>query len=523
MQHSDFIPASRPVLANPADTGKWLDGKRFADCSQTCAAFAGLLSELEEAPPQASALVAILETLRSPMRAALEEQTRRFAGRALPLSAVEQTAFVLCRDLWLAQMRVWHRLLRASWKTPALVPDRARLALRMLESLAGLLIAHLAARREISAEHWHRTHQTYALAEREGLAQVEVGTANNDRTSTCAAVYARVLLLQLANPAALAQREFAWAQRWARRWAPKVQLARATQGQGGLAVDLDSGSGALWAAAGDHAASLRFVDCALVAQSLRARLKKLAAGETPESLGLGKDCAPRAAQDLLNNLLHCWSDSPQQRQFPRRSSSGRAELVASFAGMHRALGGVFPEAGKTPWDYSRRRNESLQVFQRTTPLPLSPAATEGWESLDESANGFRLRRSGCGSRLAHRQLVAVRPGGADQFILCEIRWLVQGEDGSLHIGAKALPGLPQACTVCPPIGNDLPHNGWTQAFALPLSKGLAPNLVLPFGWYKEGRELDLKLGDEQFRVRLDELVERGHDYQRVRFAAIAPG
>lgn len=47
--------------------------------------------------------------------------------------------------------------------------------------------------------------------------------------------------------------------------------------------------------------------------------------------------------------------------------------------------------------------------------------------------------------------------------------------------------------------------------------------VFPIGWYQQGRELELKLDDEQFRIRLDELVERGHDYQRARFATISNG
>ncbi|OFZ99069.1 MAG: hypothetical protein A3H35_19055 [Betaproteobacteria bacterium RIFCSPLOWO2_02_FULL_62_17] len=524
MQHSDFIPASHPVLADPASCDKWLERERFTDSNHACAAFIGLLDALEDAPPQAPACVLILEKLRAPVQAALDEQSRRYAGRALPLAPAENAAFISSCDLWLAQTRAWRRLFRASFANPALASDRARLALRTLECIAGLLTTEFAARREIDPTHWQWLHQGYALAEKENLAQVEVGAQDSPNTTTCAAVYAHVLLVHLANCAALAQREFLWAGRWARRWASKVRLWRSAQNSGGLAVNLEGMAGAQWTPTGTPGAALRFVDCAPVARSIRSRLQKLAEGAAPETLGLGKDCPPSAAQMLLNTLLHCWSDAPQSRQFPRRSTTGTTELVTSFAGIHQAIADADFDGDGAPWDYSRNRVEQIQVFQRVVDArAVTPgvALPERWQTLDESANGFRLRRGAAGVRLAHRQLVAVRPGGASQFILCEIRWLTQGQDNSINIGAKALPGLPQACAVRPIKAGPLQSGAWTQAFALPLSKGLAPNLVLPIGWYQQGHELDLKLGGEQFRIRLDELVERGHDYHRVRFAAVS--
>lgn len=147
MQHSDFLPASRPALVDPASCDKWLERERFTDSDHACAAFIGLLDELEDAPPQAPVCVLILEKLRAPMHAALEEQSRRFAGKALPLSSAEKAAFARSCDLWLAQTRAWRRLLRASWSNPGLASDRARLALRTLECTAGLLTTQFAAPR----------------------------------------------------------------------------------------------------------------------------------------------------------------------------------------------------------------------------------------------------------------------------------------------------------------------------------------------------------------------------------------
>lgn len=526
MQHSDFLPAPRPALVDLASCDKWLDRERFTDPHHACTAFIGLLDEIEDAPPQAPACVRILEKLRIPMLAALDEQSRRFAGKPLPLNPSENAAYLCNRDLWLAQIRAWRRLLRASWSNQELAPERARLALRTLEATAGLLSAQLKARHEIAAGHWRWLHQGYALAEKENLALIEVGSPDSTNTTSCIAVYAQLLLLQLANTGALAQREFLWTSRWARRWASKVCLWRSAENGGGLAVDLEGQAGPQWTRAGTPGAALRFIDCAQVARSIRARLQRLAEGATPESLGLGKDCPPVATQELLNTLLHCWSDKPQTRQFPRRASSGTTELVTSFAGIHQAIAGTASPNQASPWDYTRLRVEQIQVFQRVVGAQLAApgiAMTETWESLDESANGFRLRRKGDGARIAHRQLVALRPGGANQFILCEIRWLCAEPDESICIGAKALPGLPQACAIRPAKTSPLDDHTWTKAFALPLSRNLSPNLVLPIGWYQPDRELELKLGDEKFQVRLDEIVGRGHDCQRAGFTVIRSG
>jgi len=528
MQHSDFLPASRPILADLASCDRWLTRERITDSDRACAAFIGLLDQLEDAPPSALVCAQIMERLRKPMRVALEEQSRRYAGKPLPLAPAEASAFLRSRDLWLAQIRAWRRLMRTGWNKPALAPVRYRLALRTLECIAGLIMEYLAARQCVSAEHWCWLHQAYEFVEKEDMAETEIANEDNANSLTCMAIYMRVLLLQLANPAALSQREFEWSRRWSARWAGKARLWRSAADGGGLAVDFASDAGAQWVAAGTPGGALRFIDCEELRRSIRSRIRKLEAGATPEELHLGKDCPPFAARELLNTLLQCWSDAPKVRQFPRRASSGQIELVASFADIHRAIAGTTFDNDVSPWNYTRQQVEQIHLFHKiATALATQKCEVkaERWETLDESANGFRLQRSGAGARLAHRQLVALRPRGAGQYILCDVRWLNQNgvESDRLEMGAKAMPGLPQACALRGASG--VPGNGgtWTQAFVLPLSKGLAPNLVVPIGWYQHGRELDLKLQDEQFRVRLDEVIERGNDYQRVSFTAISGG
>ena len=528
MQHSDFLPFSRPVLFDVASCDRWLARERITDSDRACAAFIGLLDQLEDAPPSAMVCVRILERLRAPMHVALEEQSRRYAGKPLPLAPAEAAAHDRSRDLWLAQTRAWRRLLRAGWKLSELAQLRSRLTLRTLESIAGLLTAGLAARHAIAPEHWRWLHQGYEFAEKEDMAECEITGEDEVGALTCNAIYLRVLLLQLANPAALSQREFEWTRQWAARWAGKARLWRSAANGGGLAVDFASDTGARWVAAGTPGATLRFIDCENLRRTIRQRVRKLDAGTPPEALHLGRDCPPFAARELLNNLLRCWSDAPVSRRFPRHDAFGATDLVASFAEIHKAISGGAFEDDFSPWNYTRQQVEQIHLFHKIASAMAtqkSDARIERWETVDQSANGFRLRRSTDGSRLTHRQLVAIKPRDASQYILCGLRWLAQGggDACNLEVGAMAMPGLPQACALRSSSGGPTNGGAWTQAFVLPQPKGLAPNLVIPIGWYQSGRELDMKLHSGQFRVRLGELLERGHDYQRVGFAAISAG
>src|SRR5260370_37546129 len=115
-------------------------------------------------------------------------------------------------------------------------------------------------------------------------------------------------------------------------------------------------------------------------------------------------------------------------------------------------------------------------------------------------------------RLAHRQLVALRPSGARQFILCHVDWLIEGPDQTLTIGARAWKGEAQACAVR---RSDRSAQERSAALILPVAPGLSQAHVLPSGWYRRAGELELELGNAIRRVTLAGLLERGFDYERV--------
>jgi hypothetical protein len=186
---------------------------------------------------------------------------------------------------------------------------------------------------------------------------------------------------------------------------------------------------------------LRFLDLTRVARSIDARIQRLDAGAEPASLGLGSDCTRLAAQDLLKTLRGAWLDSPPARDFPRRESPSPIELVSGFAAIHHAIEGNPTAANSAgPSSYSYGEAERLHVFQGSDTRDAREQSLESWETLEESDEGFKLRRRTPGMRLAHRQLVALRPSGARQFILCHVDWLVEGAGRCIDAAGRAGPG-----------------------------------------------------------------------------------
>jgi hypothetical protein len=223
MTHSDFLPASRPVLWDVRGCDEWLARATLADSHRAGSAFLTLLEELEDAPPRHAAYLQILERLREPILIAQEESTKKFTAKALPLGHAESAAFSQACDLWTAFLRAYRRLLRAALKgsRPELASSLALLCERTIECAGELIGLHFLARREVGEDAWHRLHETYALALRRGLADVVV-TEPGSRTpvsSSCTVAYVHPLMLALAHPYGLKERELAWTRRWAHRWA----------------------------------------------------------------------------------------------------------------------------------------------------------------------------------------------------------------------------------------------------------------------------------------------------------------
>ena len=105
-------------------------------------------------------------------------------------------------------------------------------------------------------------------------------------------------------------------------------------------------------------------------------------------------------------------------------------------------------------------------------------------------------------------------------MLAQVRWLMEGNDGSLNAGLRLLPGLPAAIAVRS-YGLNAANEKYVPALTLTEVAALKspPTLILPAGWYKPKRVVEVFV-QQPLRVRLLELIERGPDFERMSYEVL---
>jgi hypothetical protein len=215
------------------------------------------------------------------------------------------------------------------------------------------------------------------------------------------------------------------------------------------------------------------------------------------------------------------------RAAERRGGAAAAEVCAGLPAIHYFVSGRAFRPGAGQRELSALEREEIATFghvsHREEAEEVQAAARgyacESWRVEDESVLGVKMmRESGVSARrIAHGQLVALRPAGGRGFQLGHVRWLMTTDAGELACGVKYLPGIPQAVAVRG-TGVNAVDERYVQAIALgavPALKSPA-TLVLPSGWFRPKRVIEALMRTTT-RLRLLEILERGADFERVSF------
>jgi len=219
-------------------------------------------------------------------------------------------------------------------------------------------------------------------------------------------------------------------------------------------------------------------------------------------------------------------------QTPRAANRDRANLDVQacndMAAIHYYIsGGMFRQPGRQT-ELTHKQRDEIATFGRVSERQQEDYRVaqgfvlEHWQLADQSAQGMRIvRRAGNpGNRYAHGQLVAVRPSDIKSFILGQVRWIACADNGDFSAGIRLLPGLPAPVAVRS--SGNAPSDKYAQALSLTAAPSLnaPPSLVLPLGWYRPGRVIEVFV-DTPVQARLTELLERGCDFERVAYDVIA--
>lgn len=494
-----------------------------------------LLDSLLATPPDNESYFRLLEQLRLPVAFSNDELAKRYQNKPLPLGDVEETFFQSVVSLWQKMARAYTHCAGESVPEEDEATHALRIATvlhRCIHYIGQAIMAHQRARRELCWGLWHDLHGFYASAEEWGVASLAVSDALDPlhRSTHCAAAYVSIILCEMASCYSLSVRDQLLVYRWAQLWAPLVSLHPARPGESlpAFVIDLMQDTALRPVADCLQTEYLRRLDISHLAAHLRQIRQQLRQKTPPAQLALGEDCTSGQCARLLDILFAPWSHARPARKFRRHAMSGTVRLCTGFEEMHYFVSGEVFEQPENVRTYSRKEFDSLFAFrhqvdpQQTLNVRREQLAygVDTWEVVNQSANGFRLMRSTSGRKMVHGQLIALCPHDGARFFLATTTWLMQEENGGLIAGVRSLPGIPLAIAARTIEQAGEPAGKYHRSFLLPAVPAVSaePSLVLPQGWFRSGRVVEL-FGEGAWRVKLLQTLEEGPDFERVSFIA----
>lgn len=528
-------PRATPQFVDAQSCKTWLEELPLANAAIAQQDILGELEVFNSFPTSSANRLSVLEALRETVSFVQMEQAKRFMNRALPMAQAESAAFEDTIELW-EQMRLGYlRCLQAAVGGDAGMRAQAALLAQRLAAYSGLkMFHHFRAYREVPPADWRSLHEVYAQAEALGVAEEDVKDhLNRDiHDSSPRIAYVRALLMGIANPHELGQRSLTFVAFLLERWASKVAVMRNPlldpDGVPPLVVDLaGERPPERLDAATPLPAEPRYLDTRKLAKSLRNRVALLRKGESPAQLGLGEDCVQPSCEQTLVFLFRLWCQAKPPHALANRASHITAQVTNDMEAIHHYMSAGSQRRSVEAKELTQQQRQELETLGRLRRLDSEQYtsargyALEEWTIEEDSATELHiLRPAGQGAkRYAHGQLLAVRPPDASGFILGQVRWLIGATNGDLRAGVKLMPGIATATAVRATGLNDKSERPvCALAVAAVPAVNSPPSLVLPAGWYKPKRVLEV-VGEKTYSVRLTDVLERGADFERVAYEA----
>lgn len=512
---------------------RWLSQLQLTNIQAAHQAISGEIEKLNRYALPPAERLAVLEALRETAVFVQSEYAKRLAGKPLPLNTAETAALNGVISLWQAMITGYQHCLQACLAgEPALTTNKALICQRCMCFLGQLIQEYYRVGYEFDPELWRQLHRLYAFTEEHGIAPVAVQDSLNTQAGadTCGAAYIKTVLICQANPYELSRKQLQLIDRWLTGWSAEVSitptLPPAEDGVLPLMVDLNGSGCTHHLKNAQINPGTRYLDMSALSKLLRTKSALLRQGQSPVELELGTDCVQPACSQFLTYLHQQWCEGRFPRFFERQAVNIGAEVCYGLAGIHLYVQGKPFKQPRKGGDLTADERKQLAAFGHVvsktgrTPISEFGVPLETWKIQDQSALGMRILRDGKGGeRLAHTQIVGVRPADSDAFVLGVIRWIMVNRDGFPQAGVRTLPGLPQPIALRAYGLNVSATEPYVQAFLLPQVPALQtpPSLVMPSGWFKSKRVVETFHNQMSQNVKLEYLIEKGLGYERASF------
>src|SRR5258706_4675172 len=319
-----FAPDAAPEFSDAATAKAWLESVPLANVAAVQHQLLAQVKEFNRYATRAVSRLGTLEAMREAVQFVQIEQARRFTNRALPMAEAESTVFDDTLALWEAMHVGYLHCLQAIGTDEPGIRAQAGMVCQRVLAYTGLKMFHYhRAYRQVPAREWRALHDGYARAEELGVAEDAVKDyLNRDVNDTSPRIgYMRALLLGMANPNELSQRQLTFVAFLLERWAEKVEISAEQPEEDMPPLIVDLRSDLCPEREGAEAAESRYLDVKRLAKSLRNRIGLLRKGESPAKLALGEDCVQPSCEQLLVFLFRQWCQAKPPRGVERKHAS----------------------------------------------------------------------------------------------------------------------------------------------------------------------------------------------------------
>ncbi len=502
-------PVSAPALlfSDAAGARDWIAGQPLAN-SEQLTDLLGQIRAVDASTLPLSDRYHVLAVLRGAVVRSQAGLESRYAHKALPPNADAAEAFMLSRDLWRALSLAFLRMVPGLSSAKATVPlHRAAVTLRQEH------FAHVLAGYDTPVVLNKLLYDVLALAEEFGILRTPVADPDLDYLGEAplAGLIAWAWSLAAVDPYSLSLSQLTVASRAFSRWkdlavfqgqpdddarSRSVSLARLLPG-----VQLTEG-GPGW------------IDMRGVVRKIRRRIESLEAGESPESLKLGRDLSAPACIDLLRRLdlaLKNTGGAKPAESHPVALSFG-AE-AAYIAIERRPLNPSGMDSRSSAMNHERMAIFGFDnVANMTSAVMRVDVPSETWQLAGERV----IRLPGGASRHLAPCLVALadeNPAGVQLGVLQSLKLT---EDGCLSGAIRWFPEAPLAARLRR-AGPVLAKTPRVPAFVLSDEKGGKSFFLIVSPTAGVRSDTAIALDDSPVEhVLVGDVVERGSDF--VRFA-----
>lgn len=449
-------PAPNSFNTSPGSVRRWVDDLPLLNTGLTRQLLDDTLDELNTLEIPAENRYTALELLATSVICVIDALRKQFLDRPLPLQTADRAAadqaLKTCN-----RMATGYRILADDLGRLPYQESQLAVAIhRALRYLSELLLMHYQIYVPYPRGLWQAIHALYALAEECGVttSRVTDPTAPGNDQSTVATVYKQILLLSLANPYRMRQKEIHFVYNALLDLTRFCRLTPAGQSRDGGLFKLDLQS--------DHAPVYRTLSAEQTTDKhVRILDTTAATGHLRDVLTAGSMAAGNhtgiGSIETLQQLMLAWGAMPR-RKFPRHHQRAQISLVSGIHAIH-CLGtasGTRPvEEDDAITDQHYLPDPTFDSSTRfMTPLEQADdllrgafsfgtqadARVETWRMADTSAGGYCLLWDNTFATSARvGELVAIaQPEDRGNRQLGVIRWMKFTGEYGLELGVQLL-------------------------------------------------------------------------------------